>query len=307
MKQSRILIWLAGLTGGLTFIASMFGLFSSPSGVSFEFANVHGDPVTIYGQGIYFYDSLFSAAGFRGTDLVTLLVALPLLVYAIVSYRSGSLRGGVLLTGVLSYFLYNASSLSFGVHYNNLLLIYTVMVTASLSAFVMAIGTVDAQILDSSLAATSPRRGVGRFLLFAGIVLTGVWMSGLLPALLTGEPPAVIGHYTTIVTYPLDLGIIAPACIVAGILLLRRVPVALLFVAPLLVLCSLIGIVVIAQTVFQLSAGVELTAAEVMIYVVSFLLMATVSGGLAVAYLRSIPSSNISRQSRPVVSLTGVR
>lgn len=307
MKRSTALIWLSWLTGGLTLVAATAGLFIRASGVPFEIANVRGDMVEIYGQGLYFYDSLFSAAGFRGTDLITLVIALPLLVYAILAYRSGSLRGGVLLTGVLSYFLYYAASMAFGVQYNNLLLVYTAMLTSSLSAFVIALESTDAGTLDQIVNARLPRHAIGRFLVFAGVVLVGVWLSGLLPALLTNTAPNVIGHYTTIITYPIDLGIIAPACIVTGILLLRRRPLAMLFISPLLVLCSLIGIVVIAQTIFQVNAGVDLTAAEIMIYVVSFMLMATISGGLVIAYLRSIPSGQVASSLSPSVTLTSVR
>jgi hypothetical protein len=54
-----------------------------------------------------------------------------------------------------------------------------------------------------------------------------------------------------------------------------------------LILCALIGIVVLAQTAFQVQAGVPLTLIEIMIYAVSFMTMASVSGYFTFAYFRS--------------------
>src|SRR5688500_15318975 len=73
-----------------------------------------GESVQLYGRGIYRYDSLLIGSGFRGADAATLAVAVPLLVVAIHLYRRGSLRGGLLLTGTLAYFLYNYASMAVG-------------------------------------------------------------------------------------------------------------------------------------------------------------------------------------------------
>jgi hypothetical protein len=50
---------------------------------------------------------------FRGTDAVTLFVSVPLLALSFLLYRRGSLRGALLLVGVLGFFLYYSASLAF--------------------------------------------------------------------------------------------------------------------------------------------------------------------------------------------------
>jgi hypothetical protein len=130
-------------------------------------------------------------------------------------------------------------------------------------------------------------KGIGGFLIFAGVVLSFIWLSDIIPSLLANQVPKVLAHYTTIVTYPIDLGIIAPYAILSGYLLIRRSLWGYIFAAPMLILCTLIGIVVLAQTVFQVRAGVPLTMAEILIFAVSFMTVAGVSGYFTSAYFRS--------------------
>lgn len=76
-------------------------------------------------------------------------------------------------------------------------------------------------------------------------------------ALFRGQAPETLGSYTTMVTYVLDLGIIVPVAFLSGGLLLRRAPLGYLLAAPMLILSALIGIVVIAQTISQVLAGIH--------------------------------------------------
>ncbi len=95
MRTRGALTWLVPFIGVLAFLAAGAGLFWRDAGRSFTFTTLHGQVVEIYGQGLYRYDTVFSAAGNKGTDAVTLLVGLPLLVTAFLSYRRGALRGGL--------------------------------------------------------------------------------------------------------------------------------------------------------------------------------------------------------------------
>src|SRR5512140_1286680 len=126
MKPSKTLIWLASLAALMALISSVGGLFWPTIGAPFDITNARGATTTINGQGLYFYDTYFKAPIYRGTDAVTLFVLLPLLVFAIFYYRRGTLRGQVLLAAALTFFLYNAIQMAFGVAYNSLILVYTI-------------------------------------------------------------------------------------------------------------------------------------------------------------------------------------
>lgn len=117
MKNQPALSWLIPLIIVLALIAAGIGLFYQDAGTSFSFTAVRGDTVQIYGRGLYRLDTPMVAVGFKAADFITLVLAIPLLMLSIVLYRHGSLKGGVLLAGVLAYFLYNYISVGFGAVY----------------------------------------------------------------------------------------------------------------------------------------------------------------------------------------------
>ena len=67
-----------------------------------------------------------------------------------------------------------------------------------------------------------------------------LWLSMVIPPLLTGAPPAGIDHYTTLIVQGLDLALFLPAGFLAGLLFWRRHPLGSLMTAVYLVfLCFL--------------------------------------------------------------------
>ena len=60
----------------------------------------------LVGQGRYRYDTISAATQEIGQDRVTLIIGIALLITGMVLSRTGSIRGRLLLTGGLGYFLY---------------------------------------------------------------------------------------------------------------------------------------------------------------------------------------------------------
>ncbi|MFO7681221.1 MAG: hypothetical protein R6X34_14330 [Chloroflexota bacterium] len=289
MKQRRILNWFIPLIVILTLVAAGVGLFWQDGGAPTAFTTIHGQNVQLYGQGIYRYDSYFKAPIFRGTDFVTLFICLPLLILSFVLYRRGSLKGGILLIGMLSFFLYDSVSLAFSAAFNSLFLVYTALFSASFFAFVYAITAVSPHYLAAHLSPKVPRRGTAVFLFVAGLGVLFIWLSEIIGPLLQGEIPVeALGPYTTMVTHALDMAIIAPASVLTGVYLLRREPIGYLLAAPLLILCTLIGVVVIAQTVFQTLAGITLPMGAYIGLVGSWVVLGAFAIWLTAAFFRSL-------------------
>ncbi|MEN6511594.1 MAG: hypothetical protein ABFD00_07150, partial [Chloroherpetonaceae bacterium] len=71
MKKNTALYWLVPMIIILAAFPAIMGLVSNEGIGPHDFINVHGQPVQMDGRGIYQYDSLLVAAGFRGTDAVT--------------------------------------------------------------------------------------------------------------------------------------------------------------------------------------------------------------------------------------------
>jgi hypothetical protein len=143
MKNQPALNWLIPLVAILALVTALAGLFWQDAGSPFTFTSLHGLAVEMYGQGLYRYDTLFSGAAFRGTDAVTLLIGLPLLIIATLLYRGGSLRGSLLLSGALAFFLYNGALMTLRAAYNILFLLYVAIFLASLFAFVLALAAIE--------------------------------------------------------------------------------------------------------------------------------------------------------------------
>lgn len=289
MKKQPILDWLVPLIAILALIAAGAGLFWQDGGSPFTFTTLHGENVQMVGQGIYRFDSTFKAPIQRGTDAVTLFVYLPLLLIAFWRYRRGALIGGILLIGALSYFLYYGVSLAFSMAFNSLFLVYTALFSASFFAFLYAITAVPPPFLAAHLAPNVPRRGMAIFLVAAGLGVLFIWLSEIIGPLLQGQVPAeALGPYTTMVTHALDMAIIAPATMLTAVYLRRRKPIGYLLAAPLLILCTLIGVVVIAQTVFQTLAGITLPIGVYIGMVGSWIVMGAFAIWLTLAFFRSL-------------------
>ena len=289
LRLSGAILPLAIAIGLLALVATVVGLFWQTGGGSFTFTTLRGGTAEIFGQGLYRYDSVFTGAGNRGTDTVTLFLGVPFLALATMLYRRGSLRGGLLLTGILGYFLYVYATYSLGVAYNELFLVYVALFSASLFAFILAFNSIDLDALSSQVLDHLPRRGPGIFLIVAGLLTSLIWIEGPVTSLLTGLPPARMNSYTTLVTYALDLAIIVPSCIIGGVMILRRNALGYRIAFPLLVLIIMLVPGIIAQTIHQLSAGVSLSPGEIAGPVSGFLTLGLLAVLIIVAVLRKLP------------------
>jgi len=287
MKNQSALNWLVPLIAVLAFFAAGIGLFYPNEGSSFSFMTVRGETVQIWGQGWYRYDTPIGALSFKAGDLITLFLVIPMLIVAFVLYRRGSLRGGLLLTGALAYFLYNYLSLGFGAAYNNLFLVYVLIFSASLFGLILALASFDVQALPAHFAETLPRRGIGIFLVISGIILSLIWLVlSIIPALLQSKAPPEAYYYTTFMTGIVDIGIVAPALLLAGLLILRRVPLGYLLASTMLIFTSILGPNLTAGGIIQVLSNV-ITLGQAMAFTVPFVILALIAIGLTVRLFRS--------------------
>ncbi|MBN2046373.1 MAG: hypothetical protein JW750_00920 [Anaerolineaceae bacterium] len=288
MKYTKSLTWLIPLITLLAVLTAAIGLFWQTTGEPFEFTTIHGQTAEIYGRGIYYYDTTMTGAGFRGADLITLLIAIPLLLVAFWHARRGTLRGKFLLLGALSYFLYNGASLSFAAAYNPLFLAYVALFSASLFALIIVFSSIDPQTLPAHVSERMPHGRIAAFLFFSGSVVLILWGMEIVSALLANEPPVLLLSYTTTVTHGIDMGIIAPSAFTAAVMLLKRDPTGYRVAFPLLLLNTLIGLVVVGQTVMQIRAGIEFHPGQLIGIVGSWVILAGLAGWNLISMYRNI-------------------
>jgi hypothetical protein len=296
VRPSRAVAWLAAAIAALLIVAAGVGLFWSAGAGPSSFTTHRGQVADLYGRGVYRYDTRFVGAGNRGTDFVTLTLGVPALVAATILYRRGSLRGALLLTGVLTYILYVYGSLALGAAaYNALFLVYVALFSASLYALALACRSIDLRAMPPHLMARLPRRGPAVFMFASGLVTAVIWLSTPLEAMIRGVPPARLDTYTTLFTHALDLAVIVPATFLAGALILRRAVLGYLIACPLLGLIALLGPAITAQTTSQLAAGVAFAPAEVIGPIGGFGVVALAGIGVMIAILRRMPDTVVAR------------
>ncbi|HMQ33763.1 MAG TPA: hypothetical protein PKD53_23725 [Chloroflexaceae bacterium] len=290
-ERPRAALALAALTGLLAFAASASSLLWRDDGSPFSFTTVHGQVAEIAGRGLYRNDTVFFAAAFTGTDIVTLAVALPLLAVALWLTLRGSLRGAFVLSGALSFFLYNGASMALGAAYNPLFLLYIALFSTALFAFGLAFRATNSPDVPARVGPGMPHRALAIFLVFAGVATGSIWLSDVVGALRAGQVPELLGPYTTKITYSLDIGIIMPVCVVSGVLLWRRAALGYAMAFPMLFLCMLIGVMVVAQTAVQYAAGISFHPAQFVIFVSSWVAMSLFAAWLTVAFLRNLEAA----------------
>ena len=293
MKNQSALNWLVPLIAVVAFIVAAAGLFWQSEGNPYTFSTLYGETAQIYGQGLYERDTLFSAGASQGADLVALFVALPLLVISYVFYRRGSFRGGFLLSSVLAYYLYYSASLGFIVAYNKLYLVYLALFSASFFAFILSFTMFELPTLPSRFPAHLPRCGMAIFMFVVGAGVAFIWLSDVVNALTTSSVPEALGANISLITYTLDVGIIVPACVIAGIQLLRRAPLGYMLAGVLTILLTLIGTMVIGATVMQLRLGVEFSPGQMVGMIGTWILMGGIAVWLSTVFLRNLSNSGI--------------
>lgn len=127
-------------------------------------------------------------------------------------------------------------------------------------------------------------KGIGVFLILAGIALISAWMPDIIPTIISGTSLPLIEVYTTEITYVLDMGIIGPLCLVCLYLLKKKDKLGIVILASLLKACIIVGIMMIPQTICQILSGYEVILPVLIIKSGSFVLL----GGFALYFNRKL-------------------
>lgn len=245
----------------------------------------------------FYTDATWARAAFRGNDLATLAVAAPLLAGALALSVRGSLRGRLVTIGMLAYGAYNYAFYAFGAQWNDWFLLHVAAFVCSLYGLVLLAATLDVDAVARSLAPRLPRRSVAAFTAVVGLVLAGLWTYMSLRYAVTGEldtgtTPRDAMH----LVFALDLTLMAPALVVAAILLWRGHVWGFVAALAMNVAGGVYQVALAASGQFQANAGIEgktwLTAPGVFVTVGSLV--------AAVALLRAVRTERGDRLEQPV-------
>lgn len=163
-------------------------------------------------------------AALRGADLVNLLVA-PGLVVATLAARRGSARAQLIWCALLAYTVYTYGYYVFVPSFNDGFLLHVAVFAGAAVALVGALIDLDVAGISQRFGARTPARTVAVLLLVVAGALVWNWGSASLRFALSGEPPTDIlpaPEWRVHLGYVMDLAVLMPAALVAGLLLWRR-------------------------------------------------------------------------------------
>jgi hypothetical protein len=205
-------------------IATSTGIFYQTPGAPFEYTTVRGEQAIAQGSGLYRYDPAWFAREGVVWDWINLLIGLPLLAGAIYLSVKDSLRGRLLLGGLLFYFFYVYLMATTGYAFNRLFLVYVVIFALSGVAFFLNLHSMDVPRLPERVSSRFPRRLFIAFTFVMGILLIFLWCGRILPIMAQDRLPPELAGLNTLVSHGIDLGLVVPLLFATGILLWRRSP-----------------------------------------------------------------------------------
>jgi hypothetical protein len=198
----------------------------------------------------------------RGTDLATLLVAVPVLALGLWATRRGSGPGQLAVFAGLLYVVYNYGIFVFSVVMNPLTAVHIAIVGLALWSLVLTTRSPALSAAGAAAAGGLNRRASGTLLVAVAGLFGLLWIGQIATATATGvlAPDLVQAGLSTNPVYALDLAFFLPLCALAGIGLLRR-NVAGAFGQPMLIWVALMGAGVVGGFLFSAAAGEEIPVA----------------------------------------------
>ena len=249
----------------LSLIVSSYGFFSDETiHEGKTIMTLNDEEVLLYGKGLYHNESISYAAQARAQDLVTLIIGLPLLIVSLLLSHKNSLKGKLLLTGTLGYFLYTYISYSFLVTYNKFFLIYVCLMTLSFFSFILNITSGEFAGLEKKFSQKLPRKYIGIVNIIIGTGVCLLWLEMIIPSI--GIIPSILEHHTTFVIQALDLGFIVPAAFLSAILLIKNQSLGYLLSGVFIIKGTTLVLAIVAMALFMIRSGVHVSIAELIMF-----------------------------------------
>jgi hypothetical protein len=246
----------------------MFGLFSNYGSGQYEFYSIYGEKVNIYGKGLYQHNSVSMVTQGKAQDFVTLFLGIPLLFISYYLSNKKLLKGKLLLIGTLGYFLYTYMSYVFLWMFNPMFIIYVVIMSESLFAFILVIMSIDLKNLKQYFNIKLPVKFLGYFQIIFAVSLAILWIGKIIP-ILKSSIPIGLEHYTTFVIQGMDLGFIVPTAILSGILLIKRHSYGFLLSSIIIIKGVTMSVAITSMIIGQFIAGISMSLVEIIMFPVA--------------------------------------
>ncbi|MGH2656545.1 MAG: hypothetical protein ACRDIZ_07600 [Actinomycetota bacterium] len=174
-------------------------------------------------EGLY-PDGEWAREALRGGDLVTLVLVAPLLIASLILSVRGSTRAQLVWIAMLGYSVYNYAYYVFGSTFNDVFLLHIALLSMSIFALACALPSLNVAAIAARFRSRVAARWIGGFLVIVGIAQGALWVFLVLRFAVTGRLLHDIPVDGQHLVFALDVSLLVPTLILAGILLYRRTP-----------------------------------------------------------------------------------
>jgi hypothetical protein len=146
-------------------------------------------------------DNTLVTGGWRGTDVVTLLIVVPCLAFAAVRSRT-SPRALLVCLGLVAYALYGYAFYLFGAAFNSAFLLYVAVMALATLGLIAGLTSRELRAIVDALEVRAAHRRVGVVVAAIAWLLGLFWVLVSIAYFYTGEVPPMVaanGHPTNII------------------------------------------------------------------------------------------------------------
>jgi len=240
----------------------------------------------IFIKSTYSKETISYAAQGIGQDIVNLFIVVPILIIAaFFAYRRSKL-GLLIWSGAISYLTYSYTIYCFGLHFNNLFVIYCIILGLSFYSLVyFVISSLQGNVSEWFSKKISTK-STGIFLIIIAVLFYIIWLSEIIPAIMMNEVPKSILESGLLINpvHVLDLAICLPALIITGIALIEKRSIGFLLAPTMLIFCIFMAIAIAAMVLVMKSKGLE---SNLVLFSV-FALITFISTVFLIRYLRAL-------------------
>lgn len=207
-------------------------------------------------------DNAFVTTTWLGNDAVTLFLAIPILVAAMLFSQRGSLKAQLIWMGALDYMLYNYAFYLFGAAFNAFFLIYAALLGLSIFALIFGLVNLDAEGIHRQFPGRTPVKWIGGYFLFVAAGLSLIYVAQSIAFIASGQLPAIvtITEHPTNVVFALDLTLLIPWLAVGAVWLIKRQPWGYVIAGILSIKGPLYTLVLGINSVLVMNAGLTETS-----------------------------------------------
>lgn len=201
----------------------------------------------------------------RGTALIVLVIAAPVLAGSMILVRRGAVRPLITWLGAATYILYNSVLFLIATPFNGLFLLYVAMFALSVWAIALLLHELDVPDFARRFTTALPARTLAGFLGTIAVLNAAAWLAQAVPATLSATAPGFL-EGTGLITQPSfvqDLSFWLPLTIVTAVWLWQRRPWGLVLSGALFVYGVMEGIGVATDQAFGHAADPASTVVAV--------------------------------------------